>query len=75
MEFESREDVIIWICANQNARRNITPEQKAYLIGRRYESDEKERKEENTNGKRAHTTGRRGKRRQALAGRRKMGLQ
>jgi len=41
MEFESREDVIIWICANQNARRNITPEQRAYLLGRRYEAEKK----------------------------------
>lgn len=41
MEFDSREDVIIWICANQNARRNITPEQKAYLLGKRYEAEKK----------------------------------
>lgn len=41
MDFESREDVIIWICANQNARRNITPEQRAYLLGRRYEAEKK----------------------------------
>ena len=41
MEFDSREDVIIWICANQNARRNITPEQKAYLVGKRYEAEKK----------------------------------
>ena len=39
MEFDSREDVIIWICANQNARRNITPEQKAYLVGKRMEAE------------------------------------
>jgi len=31
MDFDSREDVLIWICANQNARCNITPEQKTYL--------------------------------------------
>ena len=41
MEFDSREDVIIWICANQNARRNITPEQKAYLVGKRYEAEKR----------------------------------
>lgn len=41
MDFDSREDVIIWICTNQNARRNITPEQKAYLQGRRYETEKK----------------------------------
>ena len=39
MDFDSREDVIIWICANQNARRNITPEQKAYLVGKRMEAE------------------------------------
>ena len=39
--FDSREDVIIWICANQSARRNITPEQKAYLLGKRYEAEKK----------------------------------
>jgi hypothetical protein len=41
MDFDSREDVLIWICANQNARRNITPEQRAYLQGRRYEAEKK----------------------------------
>jgi hypothetical protein len=41
MDFASREDVIIWICENQNARRNITPGQKAYLQGRRYEAEKK----------------------------------
>lgn len=34
MAFGSREDVIIWICANQNARRNVAQEQEAYLQGR-----------------------------------------
>lgn len=41
MDFDSREDVIIWICANQNARRNITPEQRTYLQARRYETEKK----------------------------------
>jgi hypothetical protein len=41
MVFDSREDVLIWICANQNARRNITPEQKAYLQGRMYKAEKK----------------------------------
>ncbi len=41
MDFDSREDVIIWICANQNARRNITPEQKAYLVGKRCEAEKR----------------------------------
>ncbi len=41
MEFDSREDVIIWICDNQNARRNITENDKTYLLGRRYEAEKK----------------------------------
>ena len=42
MDFDSREDVIIWICANQNARRNITPEQKTYLLGGKVRGGEAE---------------------------------
>lgn len=41
MDFDSREDVIIWICANQNSRRNITLEQKAFLLGKRYEAEKR----------------------------------
>lgn len=37
--FESRNDVIIWICANQLGRRNITEEIRKYLIGKRYEAE------------------------------------
>ena len=37
--FESRNDVIIWICANQLGRRNITEETRKYLIGKRYEAE------------------------------------
>lgn len=36
MEFESRQDIIAWIIGNQLARRNLTPEQRAYLIGKQY---------------------------------------
>ena len=38
-EFASRYDAIIWICKNQLGRRNLTPEQKKYLIGKQYEAE------------------------------------
>ena len=41
MEFESRQDIIAWIIGNQLARRNLTPEQRAYLIGKQYEERKK----------------------------------
>jgi len=37
--FESRQDAIIWICKNQLGRRNLTPEQKKYVIGKQYEAE------------------------------------
>lgn len=37
--FESRNDAIIWICAKQLERRNITEETRKYLIGKRYEAE------------------------------------
>ena len=37
--FDSREEVIVWICKNQLGRRNITEETRKYLIGRQYESE------------------------------------
>lgn len=39
MDFDSREDVIIWMCKNQAGRRNVTPEQMTYLLGKRYEAE------------------------------------
>lgn len=38
-EFDSREDTIAWICANQLGRRNITEETRKYLIGKRYSAE------------------------------------
>ena len=35
-EFASRYEAIIWICKNQLGRRNLTPEQKKFLIGKQY---------------------------------------
>ena len=39
MRFESRAEVIAWICANQLGRRNITEETRKYLIGLQYETE------------------------------------
>ena len=39
LPFESREEVLAWICKNQLGRRNLTPEQKKYLIGKQYEAE------------------------------------
>ena len=33
---ETREDVLAWICKHQLGRRNLTPEQKKFLIGKQY---------------------------------------
>lgn len=38
-DFDSREDAIAWICANQLGRRNITEETRKYLIGKRYSAE------------------------------------
>ena len=39
MEFDSEEDAIVWICANQLGRRNISDETRKFLIGMQYESE------------------------------------
>ena len=39
LPFESREEVLAWICKNQLGRRNLTPEQKYYLMGKQYEAE------------------------------------
>ena len=36
LPFDSREEVLAWICKNQLGRRNLTPEQKKFLIGKQY---------------------------------------
>lgn len=40
-DFENRHDVINWIIDNQLSRRNITDDQRAYLIGKRYKEEKK----------------------------------
>lgn len=37
--FEDRFAVLAWICKNQLGRRNLTPEQKKYLIGKQFEAE------------------------------------
>ena len=37
--FDNRYEVISWICKNQLGRRNLTPQQKKYLIGQRYDAE------------------------------------
>lgn len=39
--FSDRYDAIAWICKNQLGRRNLTPEQKKYLIGKQYEAEKR----------------------------------
>ena len=38
-QFNDRFAAIAWICKNQLGRRNLTPEQKKYLIGKQYEAE------------------------------------
>ena len=39
LRFANREEALAWICKNQLGRRNLTPEQKKYLIGKQYEAE------------------------------------
>ena len=39
MEFSSHQEALIWICNHQLGRRNLTPERRKYLIGKRYEME------------------------------------
>lgn len=39
MEFSSHQEALIWICNHQLGRRNLTPERRKYLIGKRYEAE------------------------------------
>ena len=41
MEFEEEHQVIDWMILNQLGKRNITNEQRSYLIGKRYENEKK----------------------------------
>ena len=41
LRFENREEALAWICRNQLGRRNLSPEQKRYLLGKQYEAEKK----------------------------------
>ena len=41
LSFANRYEALSWICKNQLGRRNLTPQQKKYLIGQRYEAEKK----------------------------------
>ena len=38
-DFNDRNEALAWICKNQLGQRNLTFQQKKYLIGKRYESE------------------------------------
>lgn len=40
-EFANQYEAISWMCNNQLGRRNLTPENKKYLIGKRYDAEKK----------------------------------
>lgn len=39
LSFANRYEALSWICKHQLGRRNLTPQQKKYLIGQRYEAE------------------------------------
>ena len=39
LRFANREEALAWICKNQLGRRNLTPEQKKFLIGKQAEAE------------------------------------
>lgn len=55
MEFECREAVIAWICANQLGRRNITEETRKYLIGVQYDTEKIVASKRNVQGHNQHS--------------------
>lgn len=57
MTFESRDDVVVWICANQLGRRNITEETRKYLIGLQYETEKVINKKKNAQGRNQYSEG------------------
>lgn len=55
-EFDSKEDAISWICANQLGRRNISEEARKYLIGKRFEAEKIINARKNSQGWNQYTT-------------------
>ena len=39
LELETREEALAWICKHQLGRRNLTPEQKKFLVGKQYDAE------------------------------------
>ena len=39
LELETRDEVLVWICKYQLGRRNLTPEQKKFLMGKQYDAE------------------------------------
>ena len=52
LRFANREETLAWICKNQLGRRNLTPEQKKFLIGKQYSM---EHRKPGGNGNNQHT--------------------
>ena len=50
-DFDSREEAIVWICAHQLGRRNLSDEAIKYLIGVQYEKEKVVAKRRNEHGK------------------------
>ena len=53
LRFANREEALAWICKNQLGRRNLTPEQKKFLIGKQYSV---EHRKPGGNGNNQYTT-------------------
>ena len=50
-EFPDRFAAIAWICRNQLGRRNLTPENRRYLIGKQYEAEKASHGGDHGNGR------------------------
>ena len=51
LDFANRYEAIAWICKNQLGRRNLSDEQKAYLLGKRYTAEKQIEKERDEKGR------------------------
>lgn len=53
--FDCREDAIVWICANQLGRRNISEETRRFLIGKQYNAEKIAARIKNPRGANQHS--------------------
>ena len=51
LDFANRHEAIAWICKNQLGRRNLSDEQKAYLLGKRYSAEKQIKRQRDENGR------------------------